>query len=95
MNGRYLGINVKDAALACCCDVLYSLKTGAVKIPGKLGVFDECVLGDQALEVVGCCEMIFLPISFSRTWGTGGIFGDKGGYYGSGHEEGKWSYERH
>ena len=98
MDGRYLGINVKDAALPCCCDILYSLKTGAVKITGKLSVFDECALGDQALEVVNCREVIFLPISFSRTWGTGGIFGDKGEHYGLDCERSrkeKGSYERH
>ena len=33
--------------------------------------FDECALDNQALEVFGCCEVIFLSISFSRTWGTG------------------------
>jgi len=98
MDGRYLGINVKDAALSCCCDILYSLKTGAVKITGKLSVFDKCAFGDQALEVISCCKVILLPISFFRMWSTGGIFGDKGGYYGLDCERSrkeKWSYERH
>lgn len=46
MKEKYLGIDIKDTSLSCCCYVLYGLKTGAIEIARKLGMFDESALRD-------------------------------------------------
>lgn len=72
---RYLNLNIENAPLARCCHILYSLYGGAIEVARKLGMLDESALGDEVLEVIGCCKVVCLAVYLTRTRSAGGIFG--------------------
>jgi hypothetical protein len=72
---RYLNLNIENAPLACCCNILYSLYGGAIKVSRKLGMLDESALRDEVLKGIGCCKVICFAVYLTRTWGAGSIFG--------------------
>jgi len=70
--GRFLttdlGLYVQDTSPARIRHVSDSHEAGAVKIAGKLSVFDERAIGNHLLELFLSDEVVVLAIDFSWTW---------------------------
>lgn len=69
----YLGLNVKNTALALFLDLADSSEAGAVEVVRKLGMLDEGAVCEEILELVAGDKVIVGSVDLARPGCASGI----------------------
>lgn len=68
---KYLHLDIEDTNESLVGNIFNSRNAGPIVVTRELGVFDECVFGDEGFKFLAGYEMVFDTVGFSGTGQTG------------------------